>query len=66
MKMSEIREMSIDELRARVESLEEELFKLKFQHGIRQLENTASLSALRKDIARVKTVINEKNKAKAA
>jgi len=66
MKMSEIRELSETELRAKVKDLEEELFKLKFQHGIRQLENTARLSAIRKDIARVKTVINEKKKALAA
>ncbi len=65
MKTSEIRELSIDELESKTSELSEELFRLKFKNGIRQLENTANLKAVRRDIARIKTIINEK-KVKAA
>jgi large subunit ribosomal protein L29 len=65
MKSSEIRELGIDELGTKVSELSEELFRLKFKNGIRQLENTANLKAVRRTIARIKTIINEK-KIKAA
>lgn len=65
MKISTIRELSMDELSGKVVDMSEELFKLRFQNGIRQLENTAKLKDIRKSIARVKTVISEK-KAHAA
>ena len=65
MKISTVRELSIDELSGKVLDLSEELFKLRFQNGIRQLENTAKLKDIRRSIARVKTVISEK-KAHAA
>ena len=60
MKMKDVRELANDELAAKVRDLREELFNLKFQHGIRPLENTAKLHELRKDIARVKTVMTER------
>jgi len=60
MKIAELHELSQGELALKVEALEKDLFKLKFQHGIRQLENTARLPLLKKDIARVKTVISQK------
>ena len=60
MKIKDIRELGNDELSIKVRDLGEELFNLKFQHGIRPLDNTAKLRELRKDIARVKTVIAEK------
>lgn len=60
MKMSEIREFSMGELVGKVVDLSEELFKLRFQNGIRQLENTAKLKEIRKNIARMQTVISEK------
>lgn len=60
MKIAELHELSQGELALKVEALEKDLFKLKFQHGIRQLENTARLPMLKKDIARVKTVISQK------
>ena len=65
MKASELRELSIDDLMAKENDLAEELFKLRFQHGIRPLENTAKLRQLKKDIARVKTLAGEKRKAEA-
>ena len=66
MKASELRELSIDDLLAKENDLAEELFKLRFQHGIRPLENTAKLRQLKKDIARVKTLVGEKRNAEAA
>jgi large subunit ribosomal protein L29 len=62
MKISELRELSQGELVFKVVVMEKDLFKLKFQHGIRQLENTAKLPLLKQDIARVKTVISQKSK----
>ena len=55
MKASEIREMSYEEMAAQLQSLKEELFNLRFQLAANQLENTARLKAVKKDIARVKT-----------
>ena len=60
MKTSELREMSLEELAKKENELREERFRLKFKHGIRSLENPAILSSLRKDIARIKTIIVEK------
>ena len=53
-----LREMSAEELDAKERDLREDYFKLKFQHGVGQLENTGRLSQVRKDIARVRTVRN--------
>ncbi|MCQ2416856.1 MAG: 50S ribosomal protein L29 [Oscillospiraceae bacterium] len=55
MKASEIREMSVEEMAAQLQTLKEELFNLRFQLAANQLENTARLKAVKKDIARVKT-----------
>lgn len=60
MKAKDLRELSVEELSTKESVLREELFKLSFQHGVRQLENTGKLRELKKDIARVKTVRNEK------
>jgi large subunit ribosomal protein L29 len=59
MKAKELREMSMDDLRKKEHDIREDLFKLKFQHGIRRLENPARLSLLRRDIARIQTIIRE-------
>ena len=59
MKASEIREMNLDEMQRKVSDLKEELFNLKFQHGIGQLENHSKMTQAKRDIARVKTLINE-------
>ncbi len=60
MKISEMRDMTIDELQGKSTDLSEELCKLKIQHGIRPLENTSTLKSMRKDVARIQTVITEK------
>ncbi|MCK9297140.1 MAG: 50S ribosomal protein L29 [Desulfobulbaceae bacterium] len=60
MKAKEIRDLSVDDLRTKSKDLAEELNKLKFQHGIRPLENTAKLKDLRRQISRINTLITEK------
>ena len=57
----ELREMSADALNAKLKELKEELFTLRFQHAINQLENPRKLVEVKKDIARVMTVLNQKN-----
>ena len=59
MKASELRKHNAEELQAKGAELEKELFNLRFQLHTGRLENTAKLTALRKDIARVKTLIRE-------
>ncbi|MBQ6165476.1 MAG: 50S ribosomal protein L29 [Clostridia bacterium] len=56
MKASEIRKMSSQELDAKLLELKDELFKLRFQQTINQLENPMRIKAVKKDIARIKTV----------
>lgn len=60
MKAKDLRALSPDELRTKIKDLREELFRIKFQHSTRQLENTARFSLLKRDIARVETIIREK------
>ena len=60
MKARELKEMSEAELRQKEKEVTEELFNLKFQHATGQLENTERLPQVRKDLARVKTVLRAK------
>ncbi len=60
MKAADLRELTVEELAAKLKELSEELFNLQFQHRANQLDNTARLGQTRKDIARVKTVLREK------
>ena len=59
MKASELREMTPAELDNKLQSLKEELFNLRFQLTINQLENPMRIKAVKKDIARVQTVIRQ-------
>ncbi|MEF9983972.1 MAG: 50S ribosomal protein L29 [Oscillospiraceae bacterium] len=59
MKASEIRELSVAELNEKLLNLKAELFNLRFQHAINQLDNPMRLQVVRKDIARIKTIITE-------
>ena len=59
MKASEIRELTAEELNSKLADLKAELFNLRFQLAINQLDNPMRISAVKKDIARVKTVIRE-------
>jgi large subunit ribosomal protein L29 len=66
-KAREIRLLSVQELKEKTQSLEEELFNLRFQAKMGQLSNPLRLRIVRKDIARAQTVLGEKNRgAKAA
>lgn len=60
MKAIELKEMSIKELNDKVLDLKSELFNLRFQHAINQLENPVRIKLVKRDIARVKTVISQK------
>ena len=57
MKANELRDMSAAELTKKLAELKEELFNLRFQHAINQLENPGRIETVKKDIARVKTVM---------
>ena len=61
MKASELTKMNVEELDAKLKELKDELFKLRFQHAINQLDNPHKIADVKKDIARVMTVINQKN-----
>ena len=60
MKANEIRKMSAAELEAKLVELKKDLFMLRMQHATNQLDNPMQLAAVKKDIARVKTIIREK------
>ncbi len=66
MKATEIRELSDEELKNKESELKDQLFKLKFQHALGQLENAVKLKTVKKDIARIKTILTEKSKGKGA
>jgi large subunit ribosomal protein L29 len=59
-KAEQIREMGLDELRHKEKELQEQLFRLRFQKSLGQLDNALKLQATRRDIARVKTILKEK------
>ena len=63
MKVSEIRELTLDELKQREQDVTEELFNLKFQRATAQLENKMRVRQVRRDLARIKTIIKEKQTA---
>lgn len=61
MKTSEIREMTVEELNSKLSELKEELFNLRFQHAVNQLDNPHRITDVKRDIARVMTILHEKN-----
>lgn len=61
MKASEIRDLSADEIQQKVADLKEALFNLRFQHEVGQLENPKKIGETKKDIARLKTILNAKS-----
>jgi large subunit ribosomal protein L29 len=60
MKATEIRDLNAEEMQQKVVDLKEALFNLRFQHEIGQLENPKKIGETKKDLARVKTILNEK------
>ena len=65
MKASELREKSVEELNIELANLKDELFRLRFQLAINQLENPMRIKAVKKDIARIMTILRD-NEIKAA
>lgn len=61
MKVNELRDMTSEALDKKLKELKEELFNLRFQHAINQLDNPHKIEDVKRDIARVMTIINEKN-----
>ncbi|MCD7727345.1 MAG: 50S ribosomal protein L29 [Ruminococcus sp.] len=59
MKASEIKELTADELEEKLGELKQELFNLRFQHAVNQLDNPMRMKAVKRDIARVKTFIRK-------
>jgi large subunit ribosomal protein L29 len=66
MKASEIRELDLSELRAREKDLDDQLFRLRIQKSMGQLEKPAKVRDVRRDLARIKTVLREKSREQAA
>ncbi len=64
MKASELRELSEEELQNKEIELKDQLFKLRLKHTMGQLDNPMKLKLIKKDIARIKTILNEKRKGK--
>ena len=62
MKPSEIRELSLEEKFRKANDLKEELFNLRFQHAVGQLENPQKMKQTKRDIARIKTIMSEVSK----
>ena len=60
MKIKEIREMSAEQLAEKLMELKKDLFNLRLQHATNQLDNPMQIAAVKKDIARIKTIIREK------
>ena len=61
MNAKELRELTVEELNAKLKDLKEELFNLRFQHAINQLDNPQKIVEVKRNIARVMTVLSEKN-----
>ena len=65
MKVGEFRELAADELRRREKDLDDQLFRLRIQKSMGQLEAPAKVREVRRDLARVKTILREKEQAQA-
>jgi len=63
MKVAEIRELTVDDLHAKAKDLDDELFRLRIQKSMGQLEAPAKVRGVRRDLARVKTVLRQKSAA---
>jgi large subunit ribosomal protein L29 len=66
MKPSKIRDQSVPELENERTRLEEQIFKLRFQNAVGQLDNSLKLRTVRRDLARVRTILNEKRRAQVS
>ena len=62
MKAAEVRELTVDDLQAREKELDDQLFRLRIQKSMGQLEAPAKVAGVRRDLARIKTILREKAK----
>jgi len=62
MKAAEVRELTVEDLRAREKDLDDQLFRMRIQKSMGQLEAPAKVRQVRKDLARIKTILKEKAK----
>ena len=62
MKAAEVRELTVDDLRVREKELDDQLFRLRIQKSMGQLEAPARVREVRRDLARIKTILREKSK----
>ena len=60
MKVTEIRELTVDDLRARVKDMDDQIFRLRIQKSMGQIEAPARVRDIRRDLARIKTILREK------
>ena len=65
MKVAGIRDMSVDEMRTRIAELREEMFNLRFRNSMKQLDNPLKIRVSRRELARLMTVLSEKERATA-
>ena len=65
MKAKELKNLSVEELTKKLDDLKKDLFMLRMQHATNQLDNPMKIAAVKKDIARVKTIIREKEQEEA-
>ena len=63
MKVTEVRDLHLDELRQRVKDMDDQLFRLRIQKSMGQIEAANKLKSVRRDVARVKTILREKETA---
>jgi len=63
MKVTDVRDLAVDDLRQREQELDDQLFRLRIQKSMGQIEAAQKLKVLRRDLARVKTVLREKESA---
>ena len=61
MKATELRNLTVEQLNEKLKELKTELFNLRFQHAVNQLDNPHKIADVKKDIARVMTILHEKN-----
>jgi large subunit ribosomal protein L29 len=62
-KVEDIRDMKTDEIKTRIEEAQEELFRLRFRGATQQLENPSLIKSLRRDVARMRTILREREMA---
>ena len=63
MKAADVRELSVEEIRNKMSEAQEELFRLRFRGATQQIENPALIKSLRRDIARMRTILRERETA---